>query len=92
MADETKPNRSQLRPQDYERIGRLLESVVATGYLHRRRLIAANFLRGLFFGLGATIGLTIVLASLVYLLTFFSDLPLIGRLLDSITQTIEKSR
>lgn len=81
-----------LSAKEYERIGREIEVVVYSGYGRKRRLIAANLLRGIFFGLGTTIGISIMLALLLYLLTLFSDLPLIGDLFDRAKETIERSR
>lgn len=82
----------QLQAADYERIGRVLEAVVTTGYAKRRRLVAANFTRGLFFGLGASLGVSIALALLLWLLTLFSELPFIGELFRQAEQTIEEVR
>jgi hypothetical protein len=82
----------ELGATDYERIGRVLEAVVTTGYAKRRRLVAANFLRGLFFGLGASLGVSIVLALLLWTLTIFSDLPFIGQIFEKVEQKIEEVR
>lgn len=93
MANAVPPtNPNQLSPSEYEQIGRSIEAVVAHGYVRKRRLVAANFLRGLFFGLGATLGVSIVIAVLVYSSRSLSNLPLIGPLFEKIEQSFEQFR
>lgn len=91
MANAVPPtNPNQLSPSEYEQIGRSIEAVVAHGYVRKRRLVAANFLRGLFFGLGATLGVSIVLASLIYFSRSLSNLPLIGPIFERLEQGFEE--
>ena len=54
-------------------------------YINRRRVFYLNFVRGIFFGLGSVLGGTLVLAILVWVLSWFVDFPLIG---DAIKQLI----
>lgn len=83
---------SNLKTKDYEKIGRALEAVVMYGYASKKRLFGANFLRGLFFGLGASLGASIALALILYLLTFFSELPLVGELFERAENAVEDVR
>lgn len=72
---------------DYERLGKSIEAVIASDFTSRKRLYWTSFSRGIFIGLGATIGGTLGIAFLVWLLSHFTQLPLIGDLV----QTIENS-
>lgn len=93
MEQTEKPDqKSRLSSADYERIGIAMEQVVTSGYSKKSRLIIANFFRGLFFGLGTTIGVSIVLALLVYVLTVFRDLPFIGNIFERVEQRLEEAR
>lgn len=80
----------QLEKKDYERIGRTLESIVQYGYADRTRLFVANFFRGVFFGLGSALGATILITLLLFVLSLFSEVPLVGELFEKIQNTIEK--
>lgn len=55
-------------------------------YVNRRRVFYLNFVRGIFFGLGSVLGGTLVLAILVWVLSWFIDFPLIG---DTVKQLID---
>lgn len=73
---------------DYERIGRAVEDVFASGYANKRRVYGYSFLRGVTFGLGAALGGTLVVALILYLLSQLSDIPLIGGLAEKIQNSI----
>lgn len=47
-------------------------------YEHPKKLFFRQFLLGLFYGLGATIGVAIVIALVGYILELLGDIPLIG--------------
>ena len=61
-------------------------------YQDRGRIYKLNFVRGIFFGLGSAIGGTIVLATTVYLLSWFIDVPIIGDGVDRIIETVPATR
>lgn len=42
------------------------------------RIVWVNFVAGIFRGLGAVIGASLVIALLVWILTLFADMPLVG--------------
>jgi len=79
-----------LKPADYEKIGRSIESVVIHGHYSKRRLFLFNTLRGLFFGLGSAIGATVIVVVIVWLLNVFSEIPLIGDLFESARTTVQE--
>lgn len=74
---------------DYERIGRAVEDVFASAYANKRRIYGYSFLRGVTFGLGATLGGTLVVALILYVLSQLSDIPLIGDLAEKIRNSID---
>lgn len=69
----------------------LLEELFEDYYKHRRKLYRMNFLRGLFFGLGSVLGGTVVIALLVWLLSFFVNFPLIGELIEDTQRMLDKT-
>lgn len=58
--------------------------------MNRKQIIVNNFLGGIFWGLGATIGLAIVLAVLGFVVGRLDWVPVIGNIIsDSFNQAIE---
>ncbi len=52
------------------------------------RIVWVNFLAGIFRGLGALIGASIVLALLIWILTLLIDVPLVGEYARNVKSTI----
>ena len=75
--------------KDYERLGRSLESIFESGYVDSKRVYKINLIRGLFFGIGSAIGATVILTFLIWFLSFFTELPLIGEAAETIRNTLE---
>ena len=75
---------------DYERLGQDLELLVSTGYASRRRMFFANFLRGLFFGLGTTIGVSLIVAFVLYILTVTKEVLFLRSLSENLEQTLNR--
>lgn len=66
----------------------LLEDLFNDFYAHRGRIYRLNFVRGLFFGFGSVLGGTVLIALLIWLLSLFVDLPLIGEYFRDARETI----
>ena len=58
--------------------------------LNTRRIALMSFLSGMMSGLGAVIGVTIVLSLLVYLLTRLEVLPIIGEWIAQIVRIVQQ--
>lgn len=70
----------------------LLEQLFDDHYKNRIAIYQVNFFRGIFFGLGSVIGATVVVAVVIWFLSFFSDLPVIGDLFYKTQTTIEQKQ
>lgn len=57
-------------------------------YSNRKRVYQLNFVRGIFFGLGSVLGGTLVLAMVIWILTWFVDFPLIGQWIEKILNAL----
>ncbi|OGY29682.1 MAG: hypothetical protein A3F33_00075 [Candidatus Woykebacteria bacterium RIFCSPHIGHO2_12_FULL_43_10] len=57
-------------------------------YLNPRQLFIRSFLSGLFTGLGATVGLTLVLILVGWIFTLLGGLPLVGFWIKSLDQIL----
>lgn len=91
MKNKTQPKKNKSgEPVEYEQLGRLLQSVYETGFFNKKRMFMMMFVRGVFTGLGGVVGATLVLALLLWILSFFQEIPLIGPLFESIPQTVNQ--
>ena len=70
----------------------IIEEMFNDFYDDRRNIYRMNFFRGIFFGLGSVIGGTVVVAIVVWILSFFVQLPFIGQSVESAKDQIQSSQ
>ncbi len=78
--------------KDYENLGKMLVNIYETGYLNKNESYKNAFFKGAVSGVGGVIGATIVVALLVWLLTLFKHVPLVGPITNNVKDTIQKSK
>lgn len=78
--------------QQYEELGRIVASVYETGYLDRATAYRTSFIKGLFQGFGGAIGATILVALVVWILSLFSQVPLVGRFTNGLRNTVDNAQ
>jgi hypothetical protein len=78
----TNPSNKQIT--DYEKVGRLMEEVVATGYSRPTRLLWYSFIRGIAYGLGIFLAGTLVVGLVIWALSIFDQVPVIGKFVQHI--------
>jgi predicted benzoate:H+ symporter BenE len=83
---KTKPVTSE----DYEALGRQIEAMYEAVNPDRKAVYRTALIKGIFTGVGGVIGATIVVALLLWVLSLFSELPLIGDISESVQTTIEQ--
>lgn len=74
---------------DYEQLGHMLQNIYESGYIDRNRLYKTSFLKGVVAGLGGVIGATVVVALLIWILSLFDRVPLLGPLTEKIQDTVQ---
>lgn len=84
-------NRDMLIKNRHE-VARALEILFASGYISRKRLYWENFLRGMFFTIGGIIGATFAIGALIWFLSLFDQIPLVGPVTHDITQQIRDAK
>lgn len=70
----------------------LLQDVFQDLYRQRGKIYRMNFIRGIFFGLGSVLGGTVVIAVLIWMISWFVDFPLIGQYFKELLQAVQQSR
>lgn len=60
-------------------------------YAHRMRIYVVNFIRGISFSVGGIIGATVVIALLLWVLSLFSGVPVVGDFFHSTQQSIQNA-
>lgn len=75
--------------KEYEQLGKLIASVYESGYLDKKQAYKTSFIKGVFSGLGGVVGATLVVGILLWVLSFFGSVPLIGRFTDKVEQSVQ---
>jgi hypothetical protein len=81
--------KSKMKKVDYEDLGRRLESIYTTGYISKREMYKMSFLKGVITGFGGVVGATIVVGLLLWFLSIFDTVPLIGPLVKNVNETVQ---
>lgn len=89
MTAKTKPN-TEKKSKDYENLGRMLTSIYETGYIDRNQSYKNSFIKGVLGGFGGVLGATIVVALLLWGLSFFNEVPLVGPFVNNVRHSIEQ--
>lgn len=85
-----KPNNTQ--KHDTDAYTKALEQLFASKYINKRKLYTANLLRGIAFGFGSLLGATVGVLLLLWLLSLFGHLPIVGKLTETIRHSIQSYR
>lgn len=78
--------------RNHDDIAKALEILFATDYIDKKKLYTNNFLRGIAFGAGGVIGASIIVTILLWLLSLFNSVPLVGPVLENARKSIEQSQ
>ena len=84
MSKKEKPEKQQLDA------AHLTEILMKAEYVDRRSYYLHNFLRGVVVGAGTVIGASVLIALLLWLLSFFDTVPLIGPTVEHARNSIEQ--
>jgi hypothetical protein len=76
-------------PKQYEALGKMVASIYESGYLDAKQTYKMSFLKGVVGGFGGVVGATIVVALLVWILSLFGHIPLIGNFVDKVNETVQ---
>jgi hypothetical protein len=69
----------------------IIEDLFYDFHQSRKEVYTMNFVRGIFFGLGSALGGTLVIALIIWLLSFFVQLPWVGDDIEQFQQSLQNT-
>ncbi len=87
-----KSSKQSLSEKDATQVAKALQILFATDYISKKKLYWQNFLRGISFSVGSIIGATVGIALIIWVLSLFKTVPLIGPLIRSANHTIQRNK
>ncbi len=84
------PAKTKLKDSELLELGKKLQQFYETDYVNKKQALTFSFYKGLAGGAGAFLGGTIVIALLLWVLSFFNQVPFIGHIIDSVRQNLHK--
>ena len=70
-------------------LGKKLKTFYEMGYVSKRQALIFSFLKGVLGGAGAFIGGTLVIALFIWVLSIFSEAPIIGEIAKEIQDSLQ---
>lgn len=92
MAEVKKGEAGLSKGQKAESVNAVFEEFFQDYFNRRKNIYWLNFVRGIFFGLGTVIGGTFVLAAVLWLLSFFQQIPFLSEVVEAILRSIEDAK
>lgn len=87
-----KRHEAHMKKNETEAKRAVLEELFNDIYHHRLRIYRVNFVRGILFGAGSALGGTIVIALIVWILSLFVNIPVVGELFQNAQHSIEQTK
>ena len=70
----------------------VIEDLFYDFHRSRAQLYLMNFVRGIFFGLGSVLGGTVLIALLIWLLSFAVDWPWVGDMVEQVQDSLQQDK
>jgi len=80
--------KKQISSKESAQAAKALEVLFASDYVNKKKLYYENFIRGVFFGTGSFLGATLGVALVIWVLSLFGHVPLIGGFVQDIKDTV----
>jgi hypothetical protein len=76
---------------DYEALGKAIYSLQDIN-ADKKKLYTTAFLKGMASGLGGVIGATVIVGIMLWSLSFFDEIPLIGKFTRTVQDTVQQAK
>jgi len=70
----------------------VIEDLFYDFHRSRAQIYLMNFVRGIFFGLGSVLGGTVLIALLIWLLSFAVDWPWVGDMVEQVQDSLQQDK
>jgi hypothetical protein len=84
--------KKSLTQDEATKAAKALEVLFASSYIDKKKLYKENFIRGLTFGMGSLLGATVGVALLLWFISLFAQVPLLGDFVQNVEQTISQNK
>jgi hypothetical protein len=71
-------------------LGKKIQAFFDHGYVNKKQALGFSFLKGMATGVGALVGGTIVAGLLIWALSGFKNLPLVGPITNQVQEALQK--
>ena len=85
----TKPKPTKRTDAEYRQLGKMLEDLFLERTSSTPRLLWYNFMRGIAYGLGIFLAGTVVIALLLWFLGLFDQVPVVGRFVQAVMNSVQ---
>jgi hypothetical protein len=82
---KTRKSTQTMTTKEFEELGRDMWSIYELNYKNRKRMYMFTFVKGVMQGFGIFIGGTIIVALLIYGLSFFNKVPVVDKIYNALT-------
>lgn len=86
-----KRREAKMKKKETEAKKVVLDELFNDIYHNRARIYKVNFVRGIVFGAGSALGGTVVIALIVWILSLFVNLPVIGNLFENAQHSLQQT-
>lgn len=92
MSPKTPIPKNKTEAKDLQELGRRLNNIYLMGYVSRWEMMKMGFLKGLAAGTGGVVGATIAVALLLWILSLFDSLPLVGPIVENLEGAVKSQQ
>lgn len=86
-----KPSAKEKTDKELLELGKQVQAIFEMGYSSKKQALSMSFLKGMATGLGVFIGGTIIISLLIWGLSLFEEIPLIGNFVNDARSTLENN-
>jgi hypothetical protein len=84
--------KNTLSPSEAQQAAQALEKLLAAKTISKKHIYFQNFIRGFVFSVGGILGATVGIAILLWFLSLFQEVPLLGDFVQNVQQTITQNK